>query len=306
MADYTTQPKPKATFLTLSELAMRPRPRWLVDNMLVEGGISLFTGAPASFKSFVALDIALSVATGTHAFGNKTFSGKVVYVAAEGVHSIIERTESWMQGQTDFYPDNFAIYDEPVDLGNKQTAEWFADSIGIASLIVIDTLARCAPGLDENDASEMGLFIESVAIIAKQTKAHVIIIHHNNKTGTARGSTALPAAVDTHIAVTRNSNTVTLQMLKQKDAEEIEPITLQAVETKDSLKLTLKPTTTKNQQAIINALKDGPKSHSELIKSTALNPTPFQRAMVANLNANLVAFELKNGSERKKIYHLLF
>jgi hypothetical protein len=99
-------------------------------------------------------------------------------------------------------------------------------------LIVLDTLARCAVGLDENNAGDMGTFADALGDLARATGAHVLTVHHNNKNGDYRGSSALPAAVDTHLALERHkeSDAVTLTTEKQKDAEELRPLSFEKIE----------------------------------------------------------------------------
>lgn len=91
---------------------------------------------------------------------------------------------------------------------------------------MLDTLARCAIGLEENSSKEMGLFAEAMRLVSVQTGAHVMVVHHNNKSGEYRGSSALTAAVDTHISLERgdNGDYVTLKFEKQKDDEELPPM----------------------------------------------------------------------------------
>lgn len=93
-------------------------------------------------------------------------------------------------------------------------------------LIVVDTLARCFVGGDENSARDAGLFVSGVDRIKAATGAAVLILHHLNKSGDARGSTAFAGAFDTIIEAKRENTTVTLRCLKQKDAAEFEPLSL--------------------------------------------------------------------------------
>ena len=59
-------------------------------------------------------------------------------------------------------------------------------------MVVIDTLARCFGGNDENDARDMGAFIEGCDVIKQKTGATVLVVHHSGKDEGkgARGSSA--------------------------------------------------------------------------------------------------------------------
>src|ERR1019366_7892022 len=59
-------------------------PEWLVDDMLTRGDMSMLYGPSLSGKSFLATDIALSIARGVDFFDRKVIKGAVVYFAAEG------------------------------------------------------------------------------------------------------------------------------------------------------------------------------------------------------------------------------
>jgi hypothetical protein len=216
-------------FTTLSELAARPKPEMLIGRVLTCAGTSLLTAKHASFKSFFALDMALCVATGTSWHGETIKPGPVVYVAAEGASGLEKRVRAWMidHDESDFPPD-FHVLDEPARIADAGVLTAFIEAVsGLRpALIVLDTLARCAVGLDENSARDMGLFVEATRELAAATGAHVLIVHHNNKGGEFRGSTAIAAAVDTHMSLERNGqgDTATLKFEKQKDFEELPPL----------------------------------------------------------------------------------
>src|SRR5947209_1753744 len=51
--------------LTVDDLLELPEPQWLVNGILHEQSLGVLYGQPGTFKSFVALGLAFSVATGT-------------------------------------------------------------------------------------------------------------------------------------------------------------------------------------------------------------------------------------------------
>jgi hypothetical protein len=72
------------------------------------------------------------------------------------------------------------------------------------SLVIIDTLARCMPGLDENSARDAGLVIEGLSRLAAACpSAAILIVHHTGKSGGGmRGSSALLGGVDLELTLT--------------------------------------------------------------------------------------------------------
>lgn len=226
MAPATEEPTTPPKFLRhrFEQLRARPKPEWLIANVLIAGKTSLLTAKEASFKSFFSLDMSLCISTGREWHGHKVVAGNVVYVAAEGASGLIERTQAWAIEHGLEIPDSFEIIEVPAQIHEPGIYELFIAELGDLqpALIVLDTLARNAVGLEENSAKEMGLFADAFCKLAKDTGAHVLTVHHNNKSGEYRGSSALTAAVDTHLSMTRNGEHVSLKCVKQKDSKEFE------------------------------------------------------------------------------------
>ena len=65
---------------------------WLVSHVLEDSGITSIIGAPNAGKTFIAVDIACSVATGAKALGVfKTRQANVLYLATESVRGLSTR-----------------------------------------------------------------------------------------------------------------------------------------------------------------------------------------------------------------------
>jgi hypothetical protein len=96
------------------------------------------------------------------------------------------------------------------------------------SLIVLDTLAQCLIGGDENNGEAIGRAIDHANHIRRETGAAVLFVHHTGKDVTkgARGHSSLFAAMDTVIAVSKvdaearlTETLIKVTCDKQKDAE---------------------------------------------------------------------------------------
>jgi len=95
-----------------------------------------------------------------------------------------------------------------------------AETHGDFGLVVIDTLARVMGGADENAAPDIGALVRSAETIRDRTGAHVMFIHHSGKDVArgARGHSALRAAVDTEIELSRGEDGTRLaRTTKQRD-----------------------------------------------------------------------------------------
>lgn len=131
--------------------------------------------------------------------------------------------------------DNLALVNRPVfPVRNQEVLQVVKAARDVEAkkgkpvqLIVIDTLARCFGGNDENDAKDMGAFIEGCDTIKRETGATVLVVHHSGKDDTkgARGSSAFRAALDAEFNVRREGDggAIILTCTKMKDAEEPRP-----------------------------------------------------------------------------------
>lgn len=209
---------------------------WAIKGVV--GGLTVLWGEPKNGKSFVALSMALAVATGKPWFGNPVRQGPVVYVVAEGGWAGFANRLMALCDHSEVPLGELAgrliVVDHAVDLGKtaafeEQLAEW--DAIE-PTLVVIDTLSRCMSG-DENKQEAMQGFVASTGLITARYGASVLVVHHSNREGTIRGSNVLAGAVDSMIKVTKGVDGgknptifLTANMLKELDTEHFEPARL--------------------------------------------------------------------------------
>lgn len=227
---------------TLDGLKTIPPPSWLIDGLLPANSLTMLYGPSGQGKTFVALDIALSVAYGLDWHNMGTKAGHVVYVAAEGATGLSRRVGAWQAHHQPTRTPAIEVLTEPVHLFANGIGSLFAQWCAQRSpaLVIIDTLARCSLGAEENSAKDAGQLVDALDQIRRATAATVIAVHHSGKDFErgARGSTALRGAMDTELAVTAAGQTLTIRTTKQKDAAEGHPIQLELVEAAGSCALT--------------------------------------------------------------------
>jgi AAA domain len=207
-------PEKRKRLWHVEELQNFPTPEWLVSNELLRQSLAFLIGEPGCGKTFISLDYALKIAE----------KENVVYVAGEAPAGFHQRIEAWREHHQP-QACNFYLWSDPLlptDVINR--SEFLAEIQELKpSLIVIDTLARSAIGLDENSARDMGLFVAGCDRIKEETGACVLVVHHTNKGGgSERGSSALRGAADTLIKVSSEGDLVKISCEKQKDAPEFE------------------------------------------------------------------------------------
>jgi hypothetical protein len=225
---------------TAEAIMNRPDPTYLVDQMLAMGETGGMYGDANIGKTFVGLDLAASVATGTDFLGRSVVQGAVIYVAAEGIGGIGKRLRAWMQARGIDRLDNLYVIPDTVDLldaGLVNNVISLATRVH-AQLIVFDTLALSMPGADESGAKDMGLAVASVNRVREQTGSAVFLIHHTVKRGQAeRGSGALRGALDTMFNLQRDRSTNNLMLVcdKQRNFEPPLPVSFRLEHVGDSL-----------------------------------------------------------------------
>ncbi len=216
----------KPLFSSISEIISKPRTtNWLIKDYLEMNSTALLFGESGAGKSFVVLDMALSIATGKDWHNHPVKQGAVFYVAGEGQGGIAKRCLAWSKHHDTLLNDiPFFVSHQAINLPDSENminlmAE-IEDSQQKPALIVFDTLARCLNG-DENSASDTSAFIQALDTIRTVYGCCVLVVHHSGKDESkgARGSSALKAAMDTELGLTKMGDLKRLQVTKQKDHE---------------------------------------------------------------------------------------
>lgn len=232
-------PPPPARRLRLTradQIEMRP-PHWLLRGMLERDTFALVFGDPGCGKSFLAIDWACRVATGTPWRGLAVKGGPVVYVAGEGQQGFGRRIRAWSEhhgvGLADvpLYLAPAVAIPDPGDLVALITAiDTGVAAVGQPALIVLDTLARCFGGGDENATKDMSAFVSACDALRRRYGCTILVVHHTGHAdkNRARGAIALKAALDAEYRLA-NDTGLLLTATKMKDAETPPPLALEMV-----------------------------------------------------------------------------
>lgn len=215
-----------------------------IQGFLPAEGVGVMWGEPSSFKSFVALDMALSIVWGLDWHGRRTKPGRVWYLAGEGQSGIERRIRAWSvehgkidaTGQPQDLGDRFHLTPRSV-LVNSPDGGDSPHMLELAGLIragkapshiFVDTIARTMVG-DENTSKDMGAYIRGLDLLVEAARESglpvcVVAVHHSKKDGaTYRGSSALRGAADFEFEISREGMVVTATCHKMKDFAEPEP-----------------------------------------------------------------------------------
>ena len=188
---------------------------WLIQDVLPRRGFSALFGPPGSFKSFVALDIAHSIATGTPWMGKEVSTpGAVLYICGEGHGGIGARIRACrLHHKTEPGAKVYVIRHQLNLRSSKEDIQQLQLAISNLvqreqvrfELVQVDTLARAFGGGNENDSSDMGAFIASLSKIQRLLDCALQIVHHVGKdiTKGLRGHSSLLGALDTELELQR-------------------------------------------------------------------------------------------------------
>lgn len=223
------QPTTPSRFIRLSAMSDHPPAvDWLIEDYLERDTITQLFGDPGSGKSFIALDMALSIATGTAWRGHATQRSPVIYLAGEGLRGLQRRKEAWLRynGIKDRSAP-FWLSNSATALSNPGQLAALITDIDAAlsdtdgpSLIIIDTVARNFGNGDENSTQDMGVFIAALDGLRERYRCCILLVHHSGHAdkSRARGAIALPGSLDAEYRVEKiGDNTLTLTSTKQKD-----------------------------------------------------------------------------------------
>lgn len=217
--------------LNLEGLRNIPPPTPIIEGYIFRDNLAWLGGKPGHGKSFVAVEVACCVATGTPWHNHHiAHTGTVLYLIAEGVSGLSQRVDAWSI-EHNKPADNLLFLPIPVQMKDTNSVDVAAFGMLLKTLqpvlIIIDTQARVTVGADENSSKDMGQFVHSLQLLREWAKATMLIVHHEPRSGeNLRGSTALEGAADTVLRVSKDGDLVTLSNPKQKDAVEREPMNL--------------------------------------------------------------------------------
>ena len=178
-------------------------PSWLVEDMLLEGGLSMLVAKPKIGKSTFARFLAASVAKGDLLLGRDVKQGPVIYIAMEEMES--EATRHFRKMGIKNEPIYTRIAYAPEQAMKK--LEYDVEKIKPA-LVIIDPLFRFTKIRDGNDYAEITRALAPILKLARSSDAHIIVVHHAGKGmrsggDEVLGSTALFGAVDCLISMKR-------------------------------------------------------------------------------------------------------
>jgi RecA-family ATPase len=212
---------------------LEPQPPidWIIQDLFSAGSVSLLVGEGGAKKTYAMLDAAVAVALGQLWLGFTTRQGTALLIDEEsGPRRLARRIGDTLRGHN-AGPDTPLAYVTLAGfdlraLESVNTLQAVIMTTG-ARFVLLDALVDFMLTGDENDVKDVQPVFRNLRGIAEITQSGIVAIHHVNKAGGYRGSSAMKGAVDLLLTVESKPDSITVTFRSEK-TRDIEPVTFGA------------------------------------------------------------------------------
>lgn len=194
--------RPRLRALRRDDLLATTDVEWIIKGVMPSHGVGVVYGPSTVGKSFIEVDKAAALAEGRDWFGLRTKRRPVVYACLEGQHGFKRRVMAWEAFHGRRYPSGVVFAPDPIDLRSDQDTADLMDLVkaeaGPGAVVIVDTLNRAAPGMEENGSVDYGLILASAGKIAQAVDGFVCFVGHPGKDASKglRGHYSMFAGLD--------------------------------------------------------------------------------------------------------------
>lgn len=211
---------------------------WLVNGVFPNDSLGEVFGETGSYKSFLMLDLLFCISNGIKWHGREVKQGMVLYVAGEGRRSLGRRIEA-LEKKYGVPKSKDFLLGQPYDLMDEykmQKAGLAIASKGNFQMLVIDTLRRNAPSMNEKEDSHWSQARDNLETFIKPRVNVIAWVHHPTKSNNgSSGTQTRKNDSDFQYEVSKTGRKTTLKCEKLKDEEDGWKIEFELVKTLDSL-----------------------------------------------------------------------
>lgn len=230
--------------------------RWLVTDLWLDDGVGIVGGEPKLGKSFLALDLAVAVASGAACLRRYSVPrpGPVLlYAAEDALHIVRRRLEGiCLAAECSLHSLDLQVITAPtLRLDLPQDRDRLASTVGRIKprLLILDPFVRLHR-IDENVSGEVAPLLAYLRELQRRYELAVLLVHHAKKGGgriragqALRGSSEFHAWGDTNLYLRRCDQELTLT-IEHRAAPSLPPIALELVQRGLALALQLRTTQT--------------------------------------------------------------
>lgn len=250
-----------------------PQTHWLVEELWTDQAVGILGGEPKCCKSFLALDVAVSVASGAACLRQFPVrrSGPVLLFPAEDSLAVVRQRLEGIAAAAQVPFDSLpvqVITAPSLRLDTATDRQRLSDTVQDLRpiLLILDPLIRLHR-VDENDATQIAALLSYLRELQRQFQVAVLLVHHarkdshSSRPGQAlRGTSELHGWGDSNLYLRRKGSQLTLST-EHRAAPSQDHIPLQLTQTGSALALA--------------ALAAQP------LAETKTEPTPIQRVRAA-------------------------
>lgn len=187
--------------------------RWCLPGLLPQECTAALYGPTGTGKTFVALHLAISLASGTSWFGNKLEPGTIVYFASENRPGVEARGVAAARHMGLSLGDLPIEFLPPEPIHNAGWADVMNEALDRIELryqrrltaVFLDTLGATFGGNDQNDSAKMTIAADAMQAVSERFRCAFVAMHHSGKDAQKglRGSQVLKDRADTVLALNR-------------------------------------------------------------------------------------------------------
>jgi len=207
-------------------LTARPRAQqWLINELWADEAVGIIGGEPKCCKSFLALDIAVAVASGApclRRFAPARTGRVLLYAAEDALHVVRDRLAGIARagGRTLADLDIHVITAPSVRLDVDRDRQCLANTLADLkpTLLVLDPFVRLHR-IDENNSGEVAPLLAFLRHLQRLHNLAVVLVHHARKGGARmragqalRGSSEFHAWGDSNLYLRRHADQLTLSV----------------------------------------------------------------------------------------------
>jgi len=220
--------------------------RWLIVRLWTAAGVGILAGQPKTLKTYVALEMAVAVASGSPCLGTFPVARQapaLVYAAEDSPSNLRARLAALAaqrnRGLKDL--DLRVITADLIRLDHPQDQERLRETVSLyhPALLVLDPLVRLH-SQDENQSGPMASLLGYLRQLQRSTGTAVLVVHHIRKgvstAGTGynlRGTSDLYAWVDSYVCLQRHGDRIAISA-EHRTAAPLRPLPIELVPAPDS------------------------------------------------------------------------
>lgn len=264
-------------------LASQPQEeRWLIEGLWSQRAVGIVGGEPKCCKSFLALDMAVSVASGQpclRRFHVRQSGPVLLYAAEDALHVVRSRLQGIaLAAGADFDSLDVHVITVPklrLDLAEHRERLFATVEELRPKLLVLDPFVRLHR-IDENAAAEVAPLLEGLRALERRFHLAVVLVHHSRKGAASarggqalRGSSELHAWGDSNLYIRRKGEALLLSAEHRAAASNAHDLYLELREQEGSLALHVtedlpKPSRTppSPEERVLEVLRDSPQAIS--------------------------------------------